>query len=90
MVPEVRVSAQVDDSGWLIDIADNGIGIETRDLQTVVRPFSRLHSRSVYPGAGLGLASAQKVARMHDGRLWLDSVAGQGTTVHLWFPRAVD
>ena len=90
VVPVVQLSAQVEDAGWRIDITDNGIGIEAGDLQTVIRPFSRLHSRSVYPGAGLGLASAQKVARMHDGRLWLDSVEGQGTTVHLWFPRVVD
>jgi PAS domain S-box-containing protein len=88
-VPEIHVSAQVEEPGWRIDIADNGIGIEAQDLVTVIRPFSRLHSRSAYPGAGLGLASAQKVARMHDGRLWLDSVPGQGTTVHLWFPRVV-
>ena len=90
VVPVVQVSAREDESGWRIDIADNGIGIEAQDLQTVIRPFSRLRSRSVYPGAGLGIASAQKVARMHDGRLWLDSVEGLGTTVHLWFPRAVD
>ena len=90
VTPVVRISARLDGAGWRIDVADNGIGIESQDLQTVIRPFSRLHSRSAYPGAGLGLASALKVARMHDGRLWLDSAPGQGTTVHLWFPRVVD
>ncbi len=86
VAPVVTISATPEDQGWRVDVADNGIGIEPQDLETVIRPFSRLHSRSTFPGAGLGLASAQKVARLHGGRLWLDSVAGQGTTVHLWLP----
>ena len=86
VAPRVAISAIPEGRGWRIDIADNGIGIEPQDIETVIRPFSRLHSRSTFPGAGLGLASAQKVAGLHGGRLWLDSVPGQGTTVHLWLP----
>jgi PAS domain S-box-containing protein len=84
--PRVEISAHSEDGGWRIDIRDNGIGIDPQYLQTIVRPFSRLHSRSAFPGAGLGLASAQKAARMHGGRLWLESVPGKGTTVHVWLP----
>jgi PAS domain S-box-containing protein len=87
--PRVVIDARAEDDGWRIDIADNGIGIEAQYLQSIVRPFSRLHSRSTFPGAGLGLASAQKVAKIHGGRLWLDSIPGQGTTVHVWLPSVV-
>lgn len=88
VMAKVTISATAEENGWRIDIGDNGIGIHVADLDTVIRPFSRLHSRTTFPGAGLGLASAQKVAHMHGGRLWLDSVAGEGTTVHLWLPAA--
>lgn len=84
--PRVTIEARAEGEGWRIDIADNGIGIEPQYLQSIIRPFSRLHSRSTFPGAGLGLASAQKVAKIHGGRLWLESVPGQGTTVHVWLP----
>jgi PAS domain S-box-containing protein len=87
-IPNVVISAEEDERGWRIDIADNGIGIDRQYLQSIIRPFSRLHSRSAYPGAGLGLASAQKVARIHGGRLWLDSEPGSGCVVHVWLPKA--
>ncbi len=82
----VRISSSAEAGGWRIDIADNGIGMEDVDLQTIIRPFSRVYSRSRFPGAGLGLASATKVAALHGGRLWLKSVLGQGTTAHVWLP----
>ncbi len=84
--PVVTITASPEGEGWRMDIADNGIGIEADYLHTITRPFSRLHSRALFPGAGLGLASALKVATIHGGRLWLDSVPGQGTIVHLWLP----
>jgi len=84
--PEVRVSATPEAGGWRIDIADNGIGIAPEYIQTIIRPFSRLHSRSTFPGAGLGLASAMKVAKVHGGHLSLDSTPNVGTTVHVWLP----
>lgn len=86
-VPNVRVTALEEAGGWRIDIADNGIGIDGQYLQSIIRPFSRLHSRSTFPGAGLGLASAQKVAKIHGGRLWLDSEPGHGTVAHVWLPK---
>ncbi|OAN55268.1 hypothetical protein A6A04_11470 [Paramagnetospirillum marisnigri] len=84
--PVVTISSAREGPGWRIDIADNGIGIEPEYLQTIIRPFSRLHSRATYPGAGLGLSSSMKAARIHGGRLWLDSAPHQGTTVHIWLP----
>ncbi|CAA7626984.1 ATP-binding protein [Magnetospirillum sp. UT-4] len=82
----VELSAAPDGGGWRLDVADNGIGIEAEYLDRVLAPFSRLHPRATYPGAGLGLASCAKIARLHGGRLWLDSTPGQGTTVHVWLP----
>ena len=86
--PKIAVHAERDGSGWRIDVIDNGIGIEADYLDKVIKPFARLHPRAQYPGAGMGLASCDKIAKAHGGRLWLDSVPGQGTTVHVWLPAA--
>ncbi len=69
---------------WRFDIEDNGIGIEARYLPTLIRPFSRLHPRTRYPGSGLGLITALRIARQHNGTLSIRSVPGQGTTVQVW------
>ncbi len=82
----VCVTSTAEDGGWRIDVTDNGIGIDAADLATITRPFSRVYPRSDFPGAGLGLASASKVAALHGGRLWLDSTPGQGTVAHVWLP----
>lgn len=84
--PKVAVHAEPDGGGWRIDVADNGIGIEADYLDKVVKPFARLHPRAQYPGAGMGLASCDKIVKAHGGRLWLDSTLCQGTTVHVWLP----
>ncbi|AVM76258.1 DAHL domain-containing protein [Magnetospirillum gryphiswaldense] len=85
---KITVNAERDGSGWRIDVTDNGIGIEAAYLDKVTKPFARLHPRAQYPGAGMGLASCDKIAKAHGGRLWLDSIPGQGTTVHVWLPAA--
>jgi len=88
--PAVSISARLERrgelEGWRIDVADNGIGIEAEYLGSIFRPFSRLHSRATYPGAGLGLASAQKIALLHGGGVSIESTPGQGSTVHIWLP----
>ncbi|RAU23361.1 hypothetical protein CU669_04310 [Paramagnetospirillum kuznetsovii] len=88
VAPIIRIYAVEQDGGWRIDVADNGIGIPSEYLESVLRPFARLHSRAKFPGAGLGLASAARIAGLHGGRLWLDSVPDKGTTAHLWLPSA--
>lgn len=78
--PRIHVSASRDGDGWKFSISDNGIGIESSNLEAVFQPFKRLHG-SRYPGTGLGLAMCQRVVARYHGRIWIESVAGQGSTV---------
>ena len=85
-LPEVRIASRVNGDDCIIDVIDNGIGIEARDFDRVFGLFQRLHREGPYEGTGIGLAACKKiVARLH-GRIWLDSVMGQGSVFHVSLP----
>jgi two-component system sensor histidine kinase HydH len=63
-------------------ISDNGTGIEETDLPRIYDPYFT----SKPAGTGLGLAVVQKIMEAHGGRIHMESVAGKGTKVFLYFP----
>lgn len=81
----VQVSSARQDSEWLIGVRDNGIGIEPQFLDAVFAPFKRLHGRSI-PGTGMGLAMCRRVIEAHGGRIWVESVVGEGSAFYFTFP----
>jgi light-regulated signal transduction histidine kinase (bacteriophytochrome) len=78
--PVVRVEAVRDGDNWLFSVTDNGIGIDAEYAERVFVIFQRLHTRSAYPGTGIGLAMCRKIIEYHDGRIWLDTSAPPGHT----------
>ena len=83
--PRIHVSAQQSDGAWRFSVADNGIGIEAENLESVFLPFTRLREAE-YPGTGLGLAMCRKVVERYHGRIWAESTHGKGSTFHFALP----
>jgi light-regulated signal transduction histidine kinase (bacteriophytochrome) len=84
--PRVHVRAVRRGEWWQLSVRDNGIGIDQQYSDKVFAIFQRLHGRGKYPGTGLGLAIAKKIIERHGGRIWFESVPGEGSTFHFTLP----
>ncbi|MFY0581097.1 sensor histidine kinase [Cystobacter fuscus] len=81
----VRLSARRTDNGLEVEVADQGIGIDAKDMEHLFTPFFRSdRSRARRTGGvGLGLALARRIVVAHGGSLSLESQPGQGTTARV-------
>lgn len=67
---------------WEFTVEDNGIGLESGEVELAFRLFGRLHGRDQYEGNGIGLAVCKRIIDHIGGSIWIRSKPGQGTCVH--------
>ncbi len=85
----VTVSAEMlEDGGLRLLVADNGIGIDPKDIDTVFSTFGQVDGSLArkYDGAGLGLPLSRKLIEKHGGALHLISTPNMGTTAVITVP----
>jgi PAS domain S-box-containing protein len=84
---EMHIGATREESNWKFYVKDNGIGIEPPHFDRIFRIFQRLESVGDRPGTGIGLANCKKIVEHHDGRIWVDSEPGKGSTFFFTIPQ---
>ena len=78
-MPKIHISSEQVGLNWLIRVADNGLGVASKDQVRIFTPFVRLGNRDV-SGSGLGLAVARKIVEGMGGLIWVVSQLGGGAT----------
>ncbi len=85
---EVRVQACKEGKNIRVDVEDTGTGIPEKDLSRIFERFYRVdkgRSRDL-GGTGLGLAIVKHIISAHNGRIWVQSQPGKGTTFSFTIP----
>jgi PAS domain S-box-containing protein len=84
----IRVHGGIVDDHAEFCVDDNGAGFDMAQAQHLFKPFQRLHRQDEFPGMGIGLATAQRIARRHGGQIRAQGAPGQGASFCLVLPGA--
>jgi PAS domain S-box-containing protein len=84
----VIISASANDANILVQVKDNGVGIPEEDLESIFSRYYQAGNKSERSamGSGLGLHIAKTIVEGHGGKIWAESVAGQGSTFFFTLP----
>jgi light-regulated signal transduction histidine kinase (bacteriophytochrome) len=85
-VPCIHVNAERNGNDWVFSVRDNGIGIEPQYAEKVFGIFKCLDPRDKRAGSGMGLAICRKIVSRHEGRIWVESTLGKGSTFYFTLP----
>ena len=85
---EVCISADAKDGSFVVSVSDSGSGIPDEERQRIFDKFYQVDSTSTKTksGTGLGLAIAKEIVEMHGGRIWVELIAGRGSTFRMELP----
>lgn len=82
------VKLQVEQAEIVIDISDEGRGIDAKDLEQIFQPFYRSPDDKHIKGAGLGLTLARRIIKLHKGTIMVSSALNVGSRFTVRLPAA--
>ncbi|HUH98264.1 MAG TPA: ATP-binding protein [Anaerolineales bacterium] len=84
----VVLLAQTDGGAVRFGVQDTGIGIPSDEVSRIFERFYRVDRSRAGGGTGLGLSIARHIVETHQGRIWVDSLEGQGSTFFFTIPQS--
>lgn len=85
--PEVQIGWSQESESWgQFFVVDNGEGFDVSKANNLFVMFARQHHSLDFPGAGTGLALAQRIVQRHGGKIWADSTPDHGCALYFTLP----
>lgn len=75
----IHLNAERNDKKWTFCFRDNGIGIDSKNFETIFEIFKKAEGNTNPESTGIGLATCKKIIERHGGKIWVESILGEGS-----------
>ncbi|MCX7710745.1 MAG: ATP-binding protein [Clostridia bacterium] len=82
----IEVGCQHNENELIYYIRDNGVGFDMKYAGKLFGVFQRMHTEDEFEGHGIGLSIVQRIIHKHGGKVWIEGILNQGTTVYFTIP----
>ncbi len=86
--PKITIKAEEAPNGLELIVSDNGLGIDCENPQVAFEVFKTLHGKEKMFSVGIGLSIVKKIMENVNGNVRLETVAGEGTTLKVFWPNS--
>ncbi len=83
----IKIGCVEQDGFWKFSVADNGPGIEEKHFERIFKIFQALPTSPMFEGTGVGLTITKKIVELYNGKIWVESKVGQGSTFFFTLPK---
>ena len=82
----VKIFVKKHDNNILFAVSDTGIGIPVNEISRIFERFYKVNKARDDEGTGLGLAISRHIVSAHGGKIWVESMEGEGSTFFFTLP----
>jgi PAS domain S-box-containing protein len=86
----IQIACVTEEGLARFSVSDEGIGIEQRHLEELFKRYYRVENNNHISGFGIGLYLSAEIIERHDGRIWAESIPGQGSTFYFTLPTIIN
>jgi two-component system sensor kinase FixL len=83
----IKIGCVEEDGFWKFSVSDNGPGIEEKHFEKIFKIFQALPTSPMFEGTGVGLTITKKIVELYNGKIWVKSKVGQGSTFFFTLPK---
>jgi len=84
---KIKIGCVEENGFWKFSVADNGPGIEDKHFERIFQMFQTLSPKDEFQSTGIGLTVIKKIVELYEGKIWVESKLGAGSTFFFTLPR---